>query len=213
MPPAFRLARVTANFLRAVPLAELRVETHCIKAGRSTQRWRAVLHADRPVLEMEGLFVRASDGMADLDSTAGPEWAAPESVAPFTFPFFQTEHGYHRAVDLRFWEQPWGPPRVRVWARPLQPLVAGWEDSPEQRVVLLTDAQSGMAPPLDPLRFNYPNPDLSLAFTRRPQGEWVGLDIQAQVGPEGIGLAHSRLRDLRGAVGVAEQSLIVRARK
>ena len=45
--------------------------------------------------------------------------------------------------------------------------------------------------------------------TRQPVGEWLGFDIVATAGPNGVGLAQSAVRDERGELARSAQSLIV----
>jgi hypothetical protein len=56
------------------------------------------------------------------------------------------------------------------------------------------------------------NSDLTINLSRRPRGEWIGLDATTYLGPDGCGLAESALYDLDGRIGRATQSLFVRAK-
>ena len=56
------------------------------------------------------------------------------------------------------------------------------------------------------------NADLSVSLHRPLDGEWVGLDSVSVYEPSGVGLADTRLYDVRGPIGRAVQSLIVEAR-
>jgi len=77
---------------------------------------------------------------------------------------------------------------------------------------VMVDAESGICPPLDPRRFTFLNPDLSVHLERPFEGEWLGLWARSGAHPEGVGLAESQLFDARGVVGRAAQSLVVSAR-
>jgi len=211
----FRLARVTADFLRPVPIAPLRVEVERPAVGRSVQRATATLHADRPVLRLQALFIRDRPGAETppeaLALSAEP-WPAPESCAPFVFPFFAWDEGYHRGVDMRLAGGAWGRTPARFWAQPTLPLVAGEPTAPEAQVVLLADAESGMGPPLDPDTHTFANPDLTVLFTRRPAAGWLGFDLRAAAGGAGAGVAAAGIRDERGPFGVSAQTLVMAAR-
>lgn len=212
----FVLARYTASFKGPIPITTVSVRVELEHGGRSTQRVRAVLEAaGRPVLEATGLRVRRST----VDVTEGPPpstltspWPDPTSLDPYTFTFFQHDVGYHRAVDLRLASGAWGRTPVRFWARPTVALVQDTPWSPRQAVIALADAQSGMGVPLDPKRFGFANPDLSVAFARTPVGDWTGLDIRSLAGPEGVGQVQSDLVDREGWLGGSSQTLVVRAR-
>jgi hypothetical protein len=79
-------------------------------------------------------------------------------------------------------------------------------------VLIVADAESGVCPPIDPFRYSFVNPDLTVYFARAPEGEWTGMQIVSHAHPDGIGLAHSELSDLQGSFGRAAQSLFVAPR-
>ena len=208
--PALALATFSSRFLRAVPLARVSVEV-TVSVGRTVARTTAVLHADRPVLEAQGLFVRTQP--AEVPTCAEALWPAPEACAPFAFSFFPWEEGYHRGVEFRCLpEERWGGPTLRTWARPRLPLVAGTPTTAEEATVLLADAESGMAPPLDPSDWTFANPDLTVVFGRAPVGPWIGFAAESRTFASGRGLAEARLRDGSGVFGRSVQSLLVRGR-
>jgi hypothetical protein len=49
-------------------------------------------------------------------------------------------------------------------------------------------------------------------MVREPIGEWVLLDADCWIGPDGAGLAMARLADSKGYFGRAAQSLVVERR-
>src|SRR5439155_11380216 len=98
------------------------------------------------------------------------------------------------------------------WMRMRLPLVESEAPSPLQRVLIAADSGNGVSQALDPARFTFVNPDLTVYLHRPPDGEWVAMDAATTVRPSGVGLAESALFDERGAIGRALQSLIVEAR-
>ena len=92
--------------------------------------------------------------------------------------FFPTGHdvGYHTAMEYRFV----GPlPRAGpgdLWMRMRQPLVAGEEPTPLQRVLVAADSGNGISSTLDFRRYLFINVDLTVHLHRMPAGEWVCLD-------------------------------------
>ena len=46
----------------------------------------------------------------------------------------------------------------------------------------------------------------------QPVGEWILLDAESWIGPDGAGLAMARLADERGYFGRAVQSLVIEKR-
>lgn len=212
----FSVARLSAEFLRPVPIGRLRVEVGPLRAGRTAVRVAATLVGDREVMTASAVFLRRDESVAP--PAARPEgvfyetWPSPDDLDTFVFPFFTTDEGYHRAVDLRLVDPPWGTTPVRFWARPLVELVEEEVATPEERVVILADAESGMGPPVDPLTFTYVNPDLTVYFARRPDAGFIGLDITSHVGDAGAGLSEARLRDERSVFGRSAQALVIAPR-
>ena len=51
-----------------------------------------------------------------------------------------------------------------------------------------------------------------MSFARQPVGEWILLDGETWIGPEGAGLATARLADCSGYFGRAVQSLVIEKR-
>ncbi len=58
-------------------------------------------------------------------------------------------------------------------------------------------------------RWQFINPDLTVALHRLPAGGWVCLEAETVVEGHGIGQAVSRLWDERGRLGWALQSLLL----
>ena len=52
----------------------------------------------------------------------------------------------------------------------------------------------------------FSTPDLTVNFARQPVGEWILLDAESWIGPDGAGLAMARLADERGYFGRAIQN-------
>lgn len=207
----FALARVTLSFLRPLPIDRFTVQTRVVHAGRTTQRVQAALmHQGRPVLLAEGVRVRR--GPTPTTPRPPTDWPPADSLPPYEFTFFTQPMAYHRAIDLRIAGGTWGQTPVRFWARPRVPLVQGRPTLPEEQVVILADAQSGMGVPMDPKAHTFVNPDLTVYLFRRPQGAWIGLDIRSDSGPEGAGLARADLVDPAGPFGLSAQALVVRPR-
>jgi len=127
--------------------------------------------------------------------------------------FYAHTDGYVAAMDWRFatggFRQP-GP--AQVWMRPRVPLVAGEETGPFSRTLLAADSGNGVSGYLDPADWLYVNVDLTVALHRLPRGEWILLDAASTLGPDGTGLAVTRLADRDGAIGQGIQILVVTRR-
>jgi hypothetical protein len=90
-----------------------------------------------------------------------------------------------------------------------QPLVAGEDPTPLQRVLVAADSGNGVSATLDWSRFVFINVDLTVHLQRMPAGEWVCLDAITIPEPTGIGIADTALYDERGPIGRAAQTLLV----
>jgi Thioesterase-like superfamily len=111
----------------------------------------------------------------------------------------------HRFVRGDFPEH--GP--ALVWMRMRQPLVAGEEPSPLQRVLVAADSGNGVSATLDWNRYVFINVDLTVHLHRPLEGDWVCLDAITIPEPSGVGIAYTALYDGRGPLGRAVQTLLV----
>jgi hypothetical protein len=118
------------------------------------------------------------------------------------------------ACEHRFVEGGWdeaGP--VAVWIRITKPVVHGETPSGVQRAVAAADFGNGVSRGIDPARFLFINPDLTIHLVRPPAGEWIGMRTGSYYGVDGrstgAGMAESALYDERGRLGRSVQSLFV----
>jgi acyl-Coa thioesterase superfamily protein/acyl-CoA thioesterase superfamily protein len=210
LPEGFRLARLSVDILRPVPIGRV-LPRVTVRAGRRVVRVAAVL-------EVEGTVVMSGTALAqvvtDLDVPARPDGAMAGPEEGRVTPFFPVpwDEGYHTAVESRFVEGGWtdlGP--ARVWLRQRVPLLAGETPSPFQRAALVADCGNGVSAAVDLAHFSFVNADLSVQLHRDPTGEWIGLDAHTVVEPTGAGLAASVVHDTQGPVGTGSQSLLIAA--
>jgi hypothetical protein len=209
--PELRLARMTVDYLRPVPIAPLAVKAEVLRAGRKVERMTATLvQGDEIVAHAVGVLVRSKPvDIAVRPAVAPPE--SPEASHPFRFSFFGEPVTYDTSVELRIARGVWGTGDVFAWMRPRVPLIAGHATSPMQRVLLVADSASGVSA-IDLPRYTAINPDLTVYLHRQPEGEWIGLDSMTVHQPAGIGLADTALSDIHGPIGRALQSLVVESR-
>jgi len=202
-------ARVHVEFLRPVPCSRLDVETR-LQEGRTVVRWDAVMRSKgADVARASGVWVPA---VATPEIASAPEDSGPshEQGAPDSFRWPIPWDGYHRAVDIRMIRGTLCDGPVRVWMRPLFPLVAGAPSTGLERALICADAGSGISAVLDPRQYNFVNPDLDVATWRAPDGDWVGLDAITRVGPDKVAACETSLFDSAGPFGRASQVLVVR---
>jgi len=209
-----RVARLTFDIHRPVPLAPVTVACRTVRSGRSVEVVEAELAADggTVVMRVTALLIRAEPGatpaVADGPVPPGPAAGTVEPFFPLPYPT-----GYHTAMETRFTSGAFlasGP--ASCWFRMRMPLVDGEEPSPLTRVLVAADSGNGISAVLDVRRHLFINADLSVHLFRYPAGEWVRLDARTYVDAAGIGLADTAVSDEAGVIGRAAQSLFVAAR-
>jgi hypothetical protein len=208
LPAGFRLARLSLDILRPVPIGRVvpRVRVH---HGRRVARAQVSLEANG-VEVMAGRAVAQVVVDLDLPAADGMALAPPEEGDPV--PFFEVpwDEGYHTAMAWSFVEGAWTDfGRSRVWLAQRVPLVVGEEPSAAQRVMVVADAGNGVSAAVEFGRFSFVNTDLSVHLHRDPVGEWIGLDALTMAQPTGAGLATTVLHDRDGPVGSGNQSLLI----
>ena len=210
---AFVVVRVTVELLRPVGFAPLRVAVTPLRLGRRAQWLQADLTSEGRLLA-RATVVRVARTSLDLpDRTAPlPPPPGPDGVPDFVFPFFLSDEGYHRAVDLRIAEGTWGEGPCTAWMRPRVPLVEGEERTPLESLVIVADATNGVAPALPIDEYTFINPDLTVHLRRPLTGHWFAMAARSLAEPTGSGLVQSRLSDVDGEVGRCLQSLVIGVR-
>jgi Thioesterase-like superfamily len=206
-----RVARITFEIMRPLPIAELAVATRTLRGGRGVELVEAALRAGEvELMRATALRIRTAAGLElPKELLPGPRLAGPE--AGRVMPFFPTGQavGYHTAMEVRFvagsFREP-GP--ATAWMRMRHPLVPGETPSPLCRVLTAADSGNGISASLDYQRWRFINPDLTVYLMRPPVGEWVALEA-ATTAAAGIGLADTTLHDRQGPIGRAVQALFV----
>ena len=215
--PGMRLARVSVDLGRPVPMAGFTIATEVTRAGRATANASAAL------LDAEGT-VRATaigmhlavapkpifEGRMDNSGVLTPRLA---DSTPGPFPVGRVSHdrpGFRGAVEIRY---PPGeneaPGATTVWMRTVG-LLPGEEMSPFQRISPLADCGNAFGRLAEPDQVQFINTDLLIALHRDPVGEWMGSRVVSAWQPSGNGLADALLFDDEGAVGRALQTLLLR---
>jgi hypothetical protein len=209
-----RLATVTVDILRPVPVSKLTARSRVVRPGRRITLLETILEADgQEVIQARGWR---------LETAAEPVPPTAPAVAPPAIPAEQPPasfagvigKGYLAAMEWRYvagggFDDP-GP--AAVWVRPRIPLLPGAELSPMSRALLVADSGNGISSVLPPARYLFVNVDLKVALHRDPVGEWLLLDAVTDIGAAGTGLAASTLSDTLGPCGRGTQTLLVAPR-
>jgi hypothetical protein len=207
-----RVARVTMELLRPVPIGDLRVETELVRPGRRVQLVAARLYAgDTLAVQALALRIRREAGVSPAVVAGDPVPAplpGPEKRVALRFgegPSFPDD-----ACELRFATGHYRDPGPAItWIRLAAPVVEGETPSGLQRALAASDFGNGVSAVLDWSTQVFINPDLTVHLERDPVGEWICLDAETTIAPDGTGQAASTLYDERGRIGRAVQALYV----
>jgi hypothetical protein len=207
-----RLARVSVDILRPVPVGELEVSTRTVRPGKRVALLEAVITAGgQDVLVARGWRIATSDAAP----VVGKDRRVPDvpgTSRPPRFPGGYVD-GYLAMIDWRFATGNFGElGPCQVWARPRIPLLPGEDLSPACRTLLVADSGSGVSMAVDPAAYIFINVDLTVILHRDPVGEFVLLDAESTMGGAGTGLADTQLADTTGFFGTCVQTLLVAPR-
>ncbi len=208
-----RIARVTVDLMRPVPLQPLTLEREVLREGRKIQLCAVRLSADgvvvaaASVLKVKSQALPLPPDIVDLPvELPGPDRSREETEL-FSSSAFVGGMSV-RSARGRFGVK--GP--GAIWYRVDRPLVAGAAVSQAMRAVIAADFCNGTSAALDFREWIFINADLTVSMAREPLGEWILLDADCWIGPDGAGLAMARLADTCGYFGRAVQSLVVEKR-
>ncbi|HXA41305.1 MAG TPA: thioesterase family protein [Candidatus Solibacter sp.] len=204
------VSRLTAEFMRPVPMAPLRLATEVIRPGKKVQLVQASLTAGGTlVATATALRIR----QAPIEVAAGEEEPAPPPPEQATRLTDVPWPGFGGAMNpLLAAGSVVDPGPATVWFNLRMPVVAGEPPSPLMRAVAAADFGNGISRVLDFRRHIFINPDLTVYLSRSPRGEWIALDSQTFTNGNGIGLAQSRIFDRDGRVGSSLQALLLDSR-
>jgi hypothetical protein len=99
-----------------------------------------------------------------------------------------------------------------IWFQVARSIVEGQPNSPAMRAVVAADFCNGTSSVLDFRSWTFINGDLSVSLARDPVGDWVLLDAETWLGPDGAGIACAKLGDSLGYFGRAAQSILIEPR-
>lgn len=207
-----RLASVSVDILRPVPVGKLTASTRMLRPGKRVALLETVLESGgQQVLVARGWRIaRAAD--APVVTRGGAVPPVPATGQPPEFPGSNVD-GYLTHIEWRFESGSFAEPGPCIaWARPRIPLLPGEDISPMSRALLLGDSGNGMSMVVDPRAYLFLNVDLTVILQRDPAGEWLRLDAASTMGGTGTGLAETQLSDTSGLVGTGLQTLLVSPR-
>jgi hypothetical protein len=196
--------------MRPVPLAPLEIRSEILREGRKIQLIGVTLLADEvpvvraTVLKIRDLAVDLPDGVASEPVTVPmPREGGADAATNASNPFLTGLSMQEVRGGFRI------PGPAAVWFRANRPIVEGAGISPLMRAVITSDFCNGTASVLDFNKFTFINADLTISLARMPVGEWILLDAESWIGPDGAGIAFGKLADSKGYFGRAIQSLVI----
>src|SRR5450755_2169113 len=168
VPEPLRLARITYEFVRPVPVGPLRVEIAVVRPGRRVTLLDASLHdpQDTVVTRARALLLTPSE-------LGEPADAEPP---PFPGPGDATANDWHEpgrtmfatdAMEIRFAQGRFRDPgAATAWFRLRHPLVAGRPTRPLELLAAAADFGNGIASELTWDEHTFINPDLTVQIER-----------------------------------------------
>src|SRR4051794_12011675 len=212
-PVPMTIARVTIDLMRPVPVAPLTLQTEVLREGRKIQLCAVRLLADGALaVAATVLKIKTQANALALEAVEPPlELPGPDQsrVDPAGF----SNSPFVSGFSLRAARGSFGVPGPgAIWYRADRPLVEGFAISQAMRAMIAADFSNGTSSVLDFRQWTFLNADLTVNFARQPVGDWILLDAESWVGPDGAGLAMARLADERGYFGRAVQSLVIEKR-
>jgi Thioesterase-like superfamily len=213
-PSPMRVARLTLNLLRPVPVAPLELRSEVVRQGRKVQVISiSVLAAGVEVVRASVLKTLRSDAEPPNDLGAvrldvpSPELSHEITSGPrVRCPFLD---GVSTRLTSGAERRP-GP--TAMWFRADRPIVEGEAISPTMRAAIAADFCNGVSSTLDMAKWSFINADATLNLARPPVGEWVLVNAETWLGGDGGGMAFARLADTAGYFGRATQSLLIERR-
>lgn len=204
-----RIARITVDMHRRVPLGRLHVGAETVREGKRLQVVVAT------ICDTDGVEVARATALR-FRLGHGPDAFTDPTRPPIPTPPWGDErihqrrsddlNGFIEAAEIRDSDTPGS---ATSWYRPTRPVVAGEEASPTVRLAWASDFTANSGNHLDATRWSAINADLTITLARAPQGEWTGVATRAWYALDGIGHARADLFDRTGFVGTCTASLLV----
>ena len=212
---AMRIARISLEILGPIPKIALTIETRVLRPGKRVKLIEAtVLSAGKAMLVANvWRFAELGDHAHALPSVSARPGAALSPDASRPIGMWDDANGYFRAFEWRAARgssKEIGP--ATIWARTELALVAGEPTTPRDVLLALSDSANGISFEL-PLKVWLSIPtSVTVSLARDPAGDWMSLDANTFIGPDGRGVTTGILGDVEGEVGNIVQSLLVSPR-
>ena len=208
-----QIVRLSANFVRPVPMNGIRIECDVAQDGRvaASTTLTAFDRNDKVCAVATTTHIVTAD-VGDLATPDAPP--PPTSVDEVEdFLFSTAPHGQPFISNFLEARYPLGTDRSpgpnTIWLR-APSLIGGETSSPFQRICPIADCGNAISRNHEFGEFSFVNADITIALHRLPESVWLASSAVSHWQSNGIGLSHATLFDEVGAVGVALQSLVLR---
>lgn len=208
-----RIVRVTIDLLRPVPVAPLTFETEILREGRKIQLCGIRLLANGVVVARASVLkIRIEPQPLPAEIADPPlELPGPEQGQPLGRRANNAFMSGLSTCVVRGGLMKSGP--GAIWYRLDRAMIEGAVTSQVMRAVVAADFSNGTSGALSFNDWTFLNADLTVSLSRPPVGDWILLDSESWIGPDGAGLAASKLADINGYFGRAVQSLVIEKRQ
>ncbi len=208
-----QLVRLTANFVRPVPMGGIRIDCEAVHSGR------VVTSTTMTAFDRRGrICVTATTNHIVVENTG--ELSTPNAPPPLSrddepddFIISNAPHG--QPFISNFVETRYPPGSINelgpntLWMR-TPALLNGETPSPFQRACPLADCGNAISRNQELTEVSFVNSDITVALHRFPESDWLASESISHWQNNGIGLSHATLFDELGEIGFALQSLVLR---
>lgn len=215
--PGWRLARLTIDLFRPVPLAPLFVRTESVRSGRRIHAVAASLVSSGvEITRASAVVLRAADEPYVLPALP-PEDRPPDPPAPGPAEPLAGRIdfvGFHTTVEAQWTRGTISTRNGRraAWMRVPVPLVEGEATSPLSHVAALSDFGNALGGVSLSGGVGMINVDITLYLHRIPQGEWVHLSTVGRPEATGLGIVDTLVSDMAGPAGRVVQATLANPR-
>ena len=212
-PEPMQIVRLTMDLLRPVPVAPLTYQAEVLREGRKIQLVEVRLFA-KEIIVARATVLKMRIQQPDLPKdVAGPAVSLPSPEECPLLAHKGTRNPFLAGLTMRGAVGDFLTPGPgAIWFKLHREIVEGKAVSPAMRAVVAADFSNGTSSLLDFRAWTFINADLSVNLARPPVGEWILLDAESWLGPDGAGIAAARLADVHGYFGRAVQSLVIEPR-
>lgn len=196
--PDFQPARFTIDLFKPARQLPLRTQTRVIRDGRRAR------YIECDVLQGDWIVARAT--MVAYRRSEAPQGSEWTPQAGFTPPAEAAGDVLFVGSDQAGWspmgEQHQNASRKRAYYRGPE-VVDGREASPFVRSVIVAEAATNMVTHLGTAGIGYINGDLTVAISRQPISEFIGVQADSHWAADGISVGSATLFDDAGPFGTA----------